>query len=275
MIAMLKNKVVIITGSTRGIGKSVAKKMAIEGAAVVVNGRHKETVDETVKEIETEGGKAIGVAGAVEQMKTGERLVNEALRHFGKVDILINNAGIVRDRMSYNMTEQEWDDVIAVHLKGTFSCTKAFVNELKKSGHGGVIINMTSTAGLEGTIGQLNYSAAKAGIIGMTWTLAKELKKFGIRVNAVAPAALTDMTRPLVERAIQDAEKQGKELDSYWKIGTADEAASFIVNLAAIQEMKLTGEIFSVNGTTIGRWSPPTFQLIVNENGSTNDFFPF
>jgi 3-oxoacyl-[acyl-carrier protein] reductase len=274
MMAMLNNKVAIITGSTRGIGKSVAKIMANKGAAVVINGRHKETVDEAVKEIKREGGKAIGVAGAVEHMETGERLVKEAIRHFGKVHILINNAGIVRDRMSYNMTEEEWDDVIAVHLKGTFSCTKAFVNELKKSDSGGVIINMTFTAGLEGTIGQLNYSAAKAGIIGMTWTLAKELKKFGIRVNAVAPAALTDMTRPLVEKAIQEAEKQEKELDPYWKIGSADEAACFIVKLVSFQDMKLTGEIFSVNGTTIGRWRPPEFELLVNENEST-DFFPF
>ncbi len=260
----MKNEAVIITGSSRGIGKAIALKLAKEGAAVVVNGRDEKTLLAVADEIERMGGKAVPVIGAVEKMSTGEQLVETAVKHFGKVDVLINNAGVVRDRISYRMSEEEWDEVIAVHLKGAFSVSKAFINEVKKQGNGGHIINMTSLAGLEGTIGQLNYSAAKAGILGMTWTLAKELAKDGICVNAIAPAALTDMTRPYVERAERIAKEEGKHLDSYWEIGSPNDIASFVAELLQISNRKITGEVFSVNGSNIGRFKPAEYENLPN-----------
>jgi 3-oxoacyl-[acyl-carrier protein] reductase len=259
------NKVVIITGSSRGIGKSIAVKLAKEGANVVVNGRDEKAVLAVVNEIRKDGGKAIAISGAIEHMETGERLVEAAVSTFGKVDVLINNAGIVRDSMSYRMSEEDWDEVIAVHLKGAFSATKPFIIEVRKQGSGGHIINMTSTAGLEGTIGQLNYSAAKAGLLGMTWTLAKELLKDGVRVNAIAPAALTDMTRPVIEKAKQHAKEAGKELDPYWNVGSAEDVACFVTDLISYSDMKITGEVFSVNGIAIGRWRAPQYEWVSDD----------
>lgn len=258
----MKNEVVIITGSSRGIGKAIALKLAKEGASVVINGRNEKTLLAVADEIKGMGGKVVPVIGAVEKMTTGEQLVETAVQHFGKVDVLINNAGVVRDRISYRMSEDEWDEVIAVNLKGAFSSSKAFINEVKKQGNGGHIINMSSLAGLEGTIGQLNYSAAKAGILGLTWTLAKELAKDRICVNAIAPAALTDMTRPHVERAEKIAKEEGKNLDSYWEIGSADDVALFIAELLRSSNRRITGEVFSVNGSNIGRWRPSEFESL-------------
>ncbi|MBM7703587.1 SDR family NAD(P)-dependent oxidoreductase [Metabacillus iocasae] len=256
----MNNRVVIITGSTKGIGKSIAQLLASEGALVVINGRTEQSVEEVVADIKACGGKAIGVSGGVEHIETGERLVLEAVRHFGSVNVLINNAGVVHDRMSHKMSEQEWDDVINSHLKGTFASTQPFIKQVKKQQSGGHILNMTSTAGLEGTIGQLNYSAAKAGILGMTWTLAKELARDKIVVNAIAPAALTDMTRPFVEAAMKKANEQGIELEDYWNIGSADEVALFVRDLLQVQDPTLTGQIFSVNGKKIGRWHPLRYE---------------
>jgi len=250
-------KVAIITGSTRGIGLATAQKLAQEGYAVVINGRNIDRVEEVVQDIQNGGGKACGVAGEIQKEETCEKLVKKAVDTFGRVDILINNAGIVHDRISYKMSIDEWDEVINVHLRGAFLCTKSVVNEMIKQQTEGTIINMISTAGLEGVIGQVNYSAAKAGLLGMTLTLAKELKKKNIRVIAIAPAALTDMTKPYVENAKKEAERKGTDLDSYWKIGTAEDIAKFIYQLLKHNTLKYTGEIFQVNGQKIYRWLPP------------------
>ncbi|MFD0829512.1 SDR family NAD(P)-dependent oxidoreductase [Neobacillus sp. M.A.Huq-85] len=261
----LNEQVAIITGSTKGIGYSLAKSLVEKGTAVVVNGRNHERVNQTVRDLQAIGGKVIGIAGAVENPETGKKLVNLGTQTFGKVTILINNAGIIHDKISYKMTDDEFSNVIDVHVKGSFYCTKPFIQQVKKQGIGGHIINMTSDSGLEGNIGQINYSAAKSAINGMTWTLAKELKKDQIIVNAIAPAALTDMTRPYVERAQQMAIEKGNPLSPNWEIGTPKEVANFIVALLEKREFEETGSIFGVNGQNVVRWEPPV-RVTYNKN---------
>ncbi|WP_374723633.1 SDR family NAD(P)-dependent oxidoreductase [Calidifontibacillus erzurumensis] len=248
----------IITGSSRGIGRSIAEKLAQLGAFVVINGRNNETVDEVVSIIRESGGKACGVVGSVANKQTADLLVNSALDHTGRIDLLVNNAGTIADRLSYKMTLEEFNEVIDIHVKGTFLCTKAAVNIMRHQEEGGMIINMTSLAGMEGTVGQLNYSAAKAALNGMTWTLAKELKKYNIQVNGVSPAAVTDMTRPYIEKAKQ----HGGTLSDYWKIGTVDDVSNFIAKLVAYRNLERSGEIYAVNGSKIGRYLKPKYEEI-------------
>lgn len=256
----LNGHVAIITGSTRGIGYSIAKQLVLQGASVIINGRNIEQVEKAIFQLQSIGGKVAGIAKPVEFSETGEELINLALKKFGKVNSLINNAGIVYDKMSDKMSDHEFSKVIDVHVKGTFFCARAFVRELKKQGVSGHIINMTSTAGLEGTIGQANYSAAKAAINALTWTLAKELKKYDIQVNAIAPAALTDMTRPYVEKAERTAAKKGLPLPHYWEIGSPDEVANFVLKLIEYPNILETGAIYGVNGQSSGKWHPPVFE---------------
>ncbi len=253
----LAGKVAIVTGSTRGIGLAIARSLADAGVRTVVNGTTDEAVERVVRELRANGGEAAGVAGRVEQMETGRALVRQAIDAFGCVDFLINNAGIVADRFSHRLSEEDWDRVLAVHAKGTFSCVQPFLLALKEAGHGGVIVNMTSTAGLHGTVGQLNYAAAKGAILAMTYTLAEEWRQAGIRVHAVAPAALTDMTRPHVERAQVEASARKEELPEYWRIGSPEDVARLVVWLLATPQE--TGTVWAVNGHRIGRWSKPVY----------------
>lgn len=252
---MSEHRVAIITGSTRGIGKSMAKLFTQHNLSVVVNGRKQENVEQTTEELQQLGGKVIGLAGSVENPATGEALVKLAIETFGRVDILINNAGIIRDKLAVNMNHQDFFDVINVHVNGTFYCTKPFIAALKKAKRGGFLINMTSTAGFHGSVGQVNYSAAKAAICGMTWTLAKELFQDEIQVHAIAPAAVTDMTKPYIERAKQQAAKRNEPFPSYWEIGSPDDIASFIWNLIQKKDMSISGEIYGVNGSHVIRWN--------------------
>jgi 3-oxoacyl-[acyl-carrier protein] reductase len=263
---LLQNKTAVITGSSRGIGREAAIQFAKQGAHVIVNGREEKSVQEVVQIIRKNGGKAVPVIGSVSNSKTAHSLVEAALFHFGKLDMLVNNAGITNDCISYKMTEEEWDDVMDSHAKATFLCSKAAALHMKERGKGGVIINLTSTAGMYGTVGQVNYSAAKAAVNAMTWTLAKELSRFHIAVNAVAPAALTDMTEPLIGKIKNQTEKNGEPFPDYWKIGSASEAARFITALASQSSPSLTGKIFSINGSKIGMWDQAFHKNLSNHD---------
>jgi NAD(P)-dependent dehydrogenase (short-subunit alcohol dehydrogenase family) len=205
-MGLLDGRVAVVTGSGRGIGREFALCMAAEGAKVVVNdvgvsldgrGTEEDSAASVCREIEAHGGQAVpnydSVAGA-------ERIVQTAVDAFGTIDILVNNAGIVRDRTLVKMDEQDFDAVIAVHLKGSFNCTRHAAPIMKDQGYGR-IINITSSAGLRGNFGQTNYGAAKAGLMGMTFVWALELGRYGITVNAVAPAGATRMTAALFERS--------------------------------------------------------------------------
>src|SRR5919106_719255 len=205
-MGLLDGKVAAVTGSGRGIGRGIALELAKEGAKVVINdagvdvngrGSDADPATQVVKEIEAGGGKAVANYGDVSKWGQAEGVIQDAVKNFGTIDILVNNAGILRDKSLLKMEEDDFDAVIAVHLKGTFLCTRHAGPIMKEKGYGR-IINITSSAGLRGNFGQTNYSAAKAGIAGMTLTWAIELGKYGITVNAMAPSAVTRMTTGLL-----------------------------------------------------------------------------
>jgi hypothetical protein len=207
-MARLDDKVAVITGAGRGIGREIALLMAREGAKIVVNDLGGNTdgtgtspvADDVVAEIRAAGGEAVADTGSVAEMATGERLLDTALNTFGAMDVLVNNAGILRDRTIFNMEEADWDAVQAVHLKGHYVCSRPFARYIRETNRTGCrIINFSSVSGLIGNFGQANYGAAKAGIAGFSRVLALELAKYGCTVNTISPGALTRMTIPLRE----------------------------------------------------------------------------
>jgi NAD(P)-dependent dehydrogenase (short-subunit alcohol dehydrogenase family) len=207
-VGLLDGRVAVVTGSGRGIGREFALCLAREGASLVVNdvgvsldgqGSDDDPAAQVCKEIEALGGKAVPNYDSVSDFAAAERIVNTAVDAFGQLDILVNNAGIVRDRSLLKMEEEDFDAVVAVHMKGTFNCSRHAAPIMKEAGYGR-IINITSSAGLRGNFGQTNYGAAKAAMMGMTFIWALELGKYGITVNAVAPAGATRMTAALFER---------------------------------------------------------------------------
>jgi len=208
-MGLLDGRVAVITGSGRGIGREFALCMAAEGAKVVINdvgvsldgrGTEEDPAANVCREIEALGGRAVPNYDSVTDFAGAENIVNTAVESFGKIDILVNNAGIVRDRTLVKMDESDFDAVIAVHLKGSFNCARHAAPLMKDQGYGR-IINITSSAGLRGNFGQTNYGAAKAGLMGMTFIWAMELGRYGVTVNAVAPAGATRMTAALFERS--------------------------------------------------------------------------
>lgn len=206
---LLDGRVAVVTGAGRGIGRAVAQMLAAEGARVVVNDvgaslAGGDEVDDPAtlvcEEIAGAGGTAVPNHDSVSDFEGAEGIVGTALERFDRIDVLVNNAGIVRDRTLVKMSEEEFDAVIAVHLKGSFNCARHAAPYMKEQGYGR-IVNITSSAGLRGNFGQTNYGAAKAGIMGMTFVWALELAKHGITVNAVAPSGATRMTAALFERS--------------------------------------------------------------------------
>ena len=182
----LDGKVAVITGSGRGIGKAMAALFAQEGASVVINDVDPAPADEAVKEIQAKGGKAAACVADITKADQAQKLMDTAVENFGKLDILVNNAGITRDSLIHKMTDAQWDICMDICLRGSFNCIRAASKYMVKEGHNGRVINVSSVAGLMGNIGQINYSSAKAGLIGMTKTVAREWQRFGITCNAVA-----------------------------------------------------------------------------------------
>jgi NAD(P)-dependent dehydrogenase (short-subunit alcohol dehydrogenase family) len=205
-MGLLEGKVAIVTGAGGGLGRSHALALSAEGAAIVVNdlggdrtgsGKGTSMADQVVDEIKAKGGEAVACYDSVSDIKGGQNIVQTAIKEFGKADILVNNAGILRDKTLMKLEEADWDSVIAVHMRGTYCCSRPMFTHLRERGEGGVIINTSSTSGLNGNFGQTNYGAAKAGIAGFTRCLALEGKKYNIRVWALVPVALTRMTEDL------------------------------------------------------------------------------
>jgi 3-oxoacyl-[acyl-carrier protein] reductase len=245
----------IVTGAGRGIGRAVALAFAREGARVLVNDVDAKAAAAVRDEIANSGGEAAVNTDPIGSVSTAESVVQSALDAFGSLDVLVNNAGILRDRMLHNMSEDDFDQVIEVHLKGTWACGQAAVRHWRplakaESEAGTVnhrkIVNVTSASGLIGSVGQSNYSAAKMGIVGLTKTWAKELGSLAINVNAVAPAALTAMTEPL----IQDPEAAKKRMARFalGRYGEPDEIAPAFVYLASPESNYVTGQILCVDG---------------------------
>lgn len=253
MSGILEGRVAIITGAGRGIGREHALMMAGQGAKIVVNDLGAEMdgtgggtgpAGEVVDEIRGMGGEAVVNGADVSDWEAAQGMVNQAVETFGRLDILVNNAGILRDRMLTNMTEAEWDAVIQVHLKGTFAPSRhaaAYWREQSKAGNevDGRIINTSSPSGIYGNVGQTNYGAAKAGIASFTIIAAKELGRYGVTVNAIAPAALTRMTENLGMGQLSEEEKERM---------SPRHISPIVVWLASAESKDVTGRVFDVSG---------------------------
>lgn len=241
----LTGKVALVTGASRGIGRAVALKLADAGAKVAINfAGNLEKAEEVKAEIESRGGEAILVQGKVDNFEVVNAIIKKIVETWGTVDILINNAGINRDNLLLRMTETEFDEVIATNLKGVFNCTKAVTRIMMKQ-RSGKIINMTSVVGLTGNAGQANYAAAKAGIIGFTKSVAKELAARGVNVNAIAPGFITtDMTAKLPEKIKEETLKQ-IPMENF---GTPEDVANLAAFLVSDQAAYITGQVINVDG---------------------------
>ena len=241
----LDGKVAIVTGGSRGIGAEVGARLAEDGAAVVVSGRDDDRLQHTVREWETQGRAVLGVVADAASREDCERLVSTAKQHFGRIDVLVNNAGMTHDQLLVRMTDEDWDRVMEVNLRSAFLMTRAVSKALVRQKSGGRVINITSTAGAMGNAGQVNYSAAKAGLIGFTKAAARELAHWSILVNAVAPGLIeTDMTKDLSATAREALLAQVPLKRS----GTAREVAEMVRFLAGDGATYVTGQVFHVNG---------------------------
>ena len=242
---MLKDKVAVITGSGRGIGKAIALKLAENGANIVINDiLGSDYADETKKEIEALGVKAIVVRGDVRSKDDVENLINTTVETFGKIDILVNNAGITKDGLMIRMSEEDWDTVLDINLKGAFNCIKAAARPMMKQ-RSGSIINIASVVGVMGNTGQANYTASKAGLIGLTKTVAKEFSSRNIRANAVAPGFIeSHMTDVLTD------EVKAKYFDAIplSRFGKTEDVAKAVLFLASDLSSYVTGQTINVDG---------------------------
>ena len=285
MAGRLEGKVAIVTGAGRGIGRGEALALAAEGAAVVVNdlggstggeGADQTPAQEVVDEIVGAGGRAVANYADVSDFDACGEMVKQALDEFGQLDILVNNAGILRDRMVFNMTKEEWDLVVAVHMTGTFNTIKhaAVVMRQQRSGR---IINTSSSSGL-GNAGQANYSAAKEGIVGLTRTVARDLGRYGVTCNALRPTAATRLTlSPEMEAARQAAIARGEQ-----RAGGGLEAldpsaiGALVVYLASDEAQNVNGRDFMIRGREVGLYSIPTVEARAFASGdiwTTDEMF--
>ena len=246
----LKDKVAIVTGAGRGIGEGVALRFAEEGAKVVVNDVNDTDVQRTVETIRARGGKAVAVVGSVASREIAQKMVDTAVKEFGTVDILVNNAGIIRDAMLHKMTDEQWDQVIEVNLKGVFLCTQCAARVMREKGYG-KIINVSSTS-WRGNPGQLNYSATKAGVIGMTKTAAKELAPKGINVNVIAPGMIwTDMIKSMPPAVVERMEKGLAFIVPLNRKGLPKDIANLALFLASEESSFITGQLIHCDGGMI------------------------
>ena len=255
----LNGKIAVVTGAGRGIGKETALFLAKEGAKVVVNDLGGNTdgtggtqiADEVVEEIKSAGGEAVANYDSVSDFAGGQNIFQTALDTFGGMDILINNAGILRDKTLFNMEENDWDQVIAVHLKGHFNCTKPFASYIRETNRMDCrIINMSSVSGLYGNFGQTNYGAAKAGIAGFTRSLSFEMAKYKCTVYTISPGAATRMTIDLIKAA-------GRDVDTNdWKQGP-QQLAPVITWLCCDEASDVTNQIIHVQNGTVGIMQQP------------------
>ena len=273
----LEGKVAVVTGAGRGIGRGIAMLFAAEGARVVVNdpgvntdgtGQDAGPADEVVAEIKAAGGDASANYDNVTTADGGEAIIKSALDAFGQLDVLVNNAGILRDRMIFNLSEEDWDAVIAVHLKGHFNCTKPASIIFRQQRHGR-IINMSSTSGIIGNPGQANYGAAKSGIAGFTRVVAKDLGRYGVTCNAIAPGAATRLTATVPQASRELRARAGISGAASNRAPGApvmrgpEMIAPMAGYLASDDSWNINGQIFHVAGGMVGlAWHPTPMRTI-------------
>lgn len=243
----LKEKVAIITGASGGIGEVTAKKFITEGAKVVIVNLKKEDVDRTVLDLQRIGGEAIGFAADVTKREQVEQFINDTVTHFGRIDVVVNNAGITQDAQLIKMTEDQWDRVIDVNLKGVFNVAQSAAKVMIEQKNG-VILNASSVVGLYGNFGQTNYAATKFGVNGMTKTWARELGKYGIRVNSIAPGFIaTSMTQKMPEKVLE----MMKNKSPLKRMGSPEDIANGYAYLASDDASFITGAVISIDGGAV------------------------
>jgi NAD(P)-dependent dehydrogenase (short-subunit alcohol dehydrogenase family) len=277
MSVSLSGKVAIVTGSGAGLGSAYAKALAAAGAAVVVNDVSADAANATVAEIEAAGGRATAVVAPVGTSEVAQQLVDAAVNELGGLDILVTNAGILRDKSLLKMTDDDFDAVVNVHLRGTFTTARAAYAYFKEQQKPGRIIAIGSPTGQRGNFGQTNYAAAKAGIVGMIRTWAIEMKKAGVTANVVIPVAATAMTKtiPYFAAAVEAAER-GEAMPEFFRrglgFGTPEDVAGIIVWLAADEAQGVTGQAIGVGGDRLQLWThPEVLESYYHEGGWTAD----
>jgi 3-oxoacyl-[acyl-carrier protein] reductase len=262
---LLAGKRVIVTGASRGIGRGVAEACAEAGADLVLNARDAEALAATAARVTELGARCETVVGSVADYEVCERIVGRSVEAFGGVDCLFNNAGIVRDRSLAKMSAEEFDDVIAVNLRGAWACGKLAAAAMREGG-GGSIVNVVSATAFSGQVGQTNYGAAKGGVAAMTRTWTRELSRYGIRVNAIWPIAETDMTGGLIE-AMLGAEGNEAVDAAELGFGKPAEIAPLVVYLASDAAAAVNGQILTFNGRKLALWSHPAEVVSVHRDG--------
>jgi 3-oxoacyl-[acyl-carrier protein] reductase len=268
----LNGKVAVVTGSGRGLGLAYAHRLAREGAAVVVNDVDKAVAEAAAKEIVEAGGKAVAEVVAVGTAEAADALVGRAVAEWGRLDVMITNAGFLRDKVLWKMTDEDFDAVIAVHLKGTFTCARAAAVRFREQGEGGRLILVGSPAGQRGNFGQTNYSAAKAGIVGFARTWAMELGRANVTVNAVVPVAATGMTATIPALApYVEALRAGEPMPSFARralgFGAPEDAAGLVAFLASDAAEGITGQAIGIGGDRLSLWTHPTQAVAAYADG--------
>ncbi|HWK60713.1 MAG TPA: SDR family NAD(P)-dependent oxidoreductase [Eoetvoesiella sp.] len=258
----LDGKVAVVTGGGRGLGLAVSRALAKAGAAVVVNDLDADVAQQAVDAILAEGGRAVAQAAAIGSSQAAQLCVDAAVEQFGRLDIMCANAGILRDKVLWNMTDDDFDQVVETHLRGTFTCARAAVRRFREQGDGGRLLLVSSLAGQRGNFGQTNYAAAKAGIAAMARTWALECARFGVTVNAVLPTALTQMvaTIPFMQPYVKLVE-QGRDLPPEVRLGMGmgqpEDVAPLFVFLASQAAREITGQCIGLGGGKLALWSHP------------------
>jgi NAD(P)-dependent dehydrogenase (short-subunit alcohol dehydrogenase family) len=255
--------VAIVTGAGRGLGLAYARALTDAGAAVVVNDIDPDLTAQAAETIESEGGTVQTHVGPVGETETADALVQSAVDHFGRLDVMVTNAGVIRDRVLWKMSDDDFDDVVKVHLRGTFTCARSTAIHFREVGHGGRLILVGSPAGQHGNFGQSNYTACKAGVTAMARTWAMELARAGVTVNCIIPTAATDMTKtipafaPHIEAWEQDRTPLPEWLRRDQAMGSVDDVAPLVVFLASDESAGITGQTIGLGGDRLGLWSYP------------------
>jgi NAD(P)-dependent dehydrogenase (short-subunit alcohol dehydrogenase family) len=268
----LSGKVAVVTGSGRGLGLAYAAALAGAGAAVVVNDLDETVAGQAAKTITEAGGRAVAEAVPVGSTDAAERLVARAVEEFGRLDILVTNAGILRDRVLWKMSDEDFDAVIDVHLRGTFTCARAAARRMREQGEGGTLVLVASPAGQRGNFGQTNYAAAKAGIAAMARTWSMELGRAGITVNAIVPVAATAMTETIPAFApYVEALHRGEGLPDFLRkgegFGTPEDCAALVPFLASEAARDITGQCIGIGGDRLALWSHPQEVAVAYADG--------
>ncbi|GAA3476096.1 SDR family oxidoreductase [Streptomyces yanii] len=268
----LSGKVAVVTGSGRGLGLAYATALARAGAAVVVNDLDAHMAEQAARSITEAGGRAVAEAVAVGTGEAAQALVDRAVAEFGRLDVMVTNAGILRDKVLWKMTDEDFDAVIATHLRATFTCARAAAIRMREQGEGGSLIMVGSPAGQRGNFGQTNYAAAKAGIVAMVRTWSMELARNNITVNAIVPVAATAMTETIPAFAPYiEAMRQGSPLPDFLRkgegFGTAEDCAALIPFLASDAARAVTGQCIGIGGDKLALWSHPQETAVAYADG--------